>query len=73
MRYVDDGRIEIDNNAIEREIRPVALGRKNYLFAGSDDGGNRAALMYSLINTAKLKDPHPEGVGLVDPRGVCDT
>ena len=60
MRYVDDGRIEIDNNAIEREIRPVALGRKNYLFAGSDDGGNRAALMYSLINTAKLNGLDPE-------------
>ncbi|OED36538.1 transposase [Chromatiales bacterium (ex Bugula neritina AB1)] len=60
VRYVDDGRIEIDNNAIEREIRPVALGRKNYLFAGSDDGGNRAALMYSLINTAKLNGLDPE-------------
>ena len=59
VRYVDDGRIEIDNNAIEREIRPVALGRKNYLFAGSDDGGNRAALMYSLINTAKLNGLDP--------------
>ena len=60
MRYVDDGRIEIDNNAIERQIRPIALGRKNYLFAGSDAGGDRAAMMYSLINTAKLNGLDPE-------------
>ena len=60
VRYVDDGRIEIDNNAIEREIRPIALGRKNYLFAGSDAGGERAAMMYGLINTAKLNGLDPE-------------
>ena len=60
VRYVDDGRIEIDNNAIERQIRPVALGRKNYLFAGSDAGGDRAAMMYGLINTAKLNGLNPE-------------
>jgi len=60
VRYVDDGRIEIDNNAIEQEIRPIALGRKNYLFAGSDAGGERAAMMYSLINTAKLNGLDPE-------------
>ena len=60
VRYVDDGRIEIDNNAIEREIRPIALGRKNYLFAGSDAGGERAAMMYGLINTAKLNALDPE-------------
>ena len=60
VRYVDDGRIEIDNNAIERQIRPIALGRKNYLFAGSDAGGDRAAMMYSLINTAKLNGLDPE-------------
>ena len=60
MRYVDDGRIEIDNNAIERQIRPIALGRKNCLFAGSDAGGDRAAMMYSLINTAKLNGLDPE-------------
>ncbi len=48
LRYVDDGRIEIDNNAAERALRVVALGRKNYLFAGSDAGGERAAAMYSL-------------------------
>ena len=60
LRYVDDGTVEIDNNPIEREIRPIALGRKNYLFAGSDAGGERAAMMYSLINTAKLNGVEPE-------------
>ena len=60
VQYVNDGRIEIDNNAIERQIRPIAIGRKNYLFAGSDAGGDRAAMMYSLINTAKLNGLDPE-------------
>ncbi|MFO7476767.1 MAG: IS66 family transposase [Methyloceanibacter sp.] len=60
VRYVDDGELEIDNNAAERALRPVALGRKNYLFAGSDAGGERAAAMYSLIGTAKLNDVDPE-------------
>src|SRR5579863_2092190 len=55
-RYRDDGRLEIDNNAAERSLRAVALGRKNWLFAGSDDGGERAAAIYSLIGTAKLND-----------------
>jgi transposase len=55
-RYLDDGRVEIDNNAAERSLRAVALGRKNWLFAGSDDGGERAAAIYSLIGTAKLND-----------------
>ena len=59
-RYVADGRIEIDNNAAERALRAVALGRKNYLFCGSDAGGERAAAMYSLIGTAKLNDLDPE-------------
>lgn len=58
--YVDNGIIEIDNNAIERQIRPIALGRKNYLFTGSDAGGERAALMYGLLNTAKLNGLEPE-------------
>ena len=60
LRYVDDGRIEIDNNAAERALRVVALGRKNYLFAGSDAGGERAAAIYSLIGTAKLNEIDPE-------------
>ena len=53
-RYIKDGHIEIDNNAAERSLRGVALGRKNYLFAGSDVGGERAAAIYSLIGSAKL-------------------
>lgn len=61
MRYCDDGRLEIDNNAAERSLRAVALGRKNYLFAGSDRGGKSAAAMYSLIGTAKLNGIDPEG------------
>jgi len=59
-RYIGDGRIEIDNNAAERALRAVAIGRKNYLFAGSDRGGERAAAIYSLIGSAKLNDLDPE-------------
>jgi transposase len=59
-RYANDGRIEMDNNAAEREIRAVALGRKNWLFAGSDAGGDRAAAMYSLIGSAKLNGLDPQ-------------
>ena len=53
-RYVEDGQLEIDNNAAERALRVVALGRKNFLFAGSDAGGDRAAAIYSLLGSAKL-------------------
>jgi transposase len=60
LRYCDDGRLEIDNNAAERALRAVAIGRKNYLFAGSDRGGERAAAIYSLIGTAKLNGLDPE-------------
>ena len=60
LRYSDDGHIEIDNNAAERALRAVALGRKNYLFAGSDSGGERAASIYSLIGSAKLNGLDPE-------------
>lgn len=59
-RYRDHGGIEIDNNAAERALRVVALGRKNYLFCGSDAGGERAAGIYSLIGTAKLHGLDPE-------------
>ena len=58
-RYRDDGRIEIDNNTAERAIRPLVLGRRNYLFAGSDAGGERAANIYTLIATARLNDIDP--------------
>ena len=60
LRYCGDGEVEIDNNAAERALRAVALGRKNYLFAGSDTGGERAAAIYSLIGTAKLNGIDPE-------------
>ena len=59
-RYLEDGRIEIDNNAAERALRAVAVGRKNYLFLGSDAGGERAATMYSLLGTVKLNGINPE-------------
>ena len=52
-RYACDGRLEIDNNRIERAIRPIAIGRKNYLFAGSDEGATRAATIYSLVVSCK--------------------
>jgi transposase len=60
VRYCDDGNIEIDNNAAERSLRAAVLGRKNYLFAGSDAGGERAAAIYSLIGSAKLNGIDPE-------------
>lgn len=60
IRYAADGRVEIDNNAAERALRAVALGRKNFLFAGSDAGGDRAAAIYSLVGSAKLNDLDPE-------------
>jgi transposase len=59
-RYTTDGRLEMTNNAVERAIRPLAMTRKNYLFAGSDSGGARAAAMYTLIETAKLNGLDPE-------------
>lgn len=61
VRYCDDGAIEIDNSAAERALRGVALGCKNYLFVGADSGGERAAAIYSLVETAKLNGMDPEG------------
>ncbi len=58
-RYVDDGCYEIDNNPVENTIRPVALGRKNYLFAGSHQGAKQAAMMYSFLGTCKLNGVEP--------------
>jgi transposase len=60
LRYIEDGHIEMDNNAAERSLRGVALGRKNYLFAGSDRGGERGAAIYSLTGSAKLNGLDPE-------------
>jgi transposase len=59
-RYLDDGRLEISNNAAENKIRPAALGRKNWLFCGSDAGGMRAAAFYTLIGTARMNGIEPE-------------
>jgi len=58
-RFLDNGEVEIDNNAAERALRSVAIGRKNWLFAGSDNGGNTAAIIYTLIETAKLNNINP--------------
>jgi transposase len=58
-RFLDDGRLELDTNTVERAIRPVTLGRKNHLFAGSDGGADRWATVCSLITTAKLNDVEP--------------
>jgi len=60
-RYLEDGRLDIDNNAVERELRPIAVGRKNYLFLGSDQGGRSAAIIYSLIRTCKRHGIEPFG------------
>jgi transposase len=59
-RFLTDARLEIDNNIAENAMRGIALGRKNYLFAGSDTGGDRAAAMYTIMQTAKLNDVNPE-------------
>ena len=59
LRFLNDGKIEIDNNAAERAMRPIAVGRKNWMFAGSDNGGHTAAGIYSLIETAKMNNINP--------------
>ena len=59
MRFLDNGKIEIDNNAAGRAMRSIAVGRKNWMFAGSDNGGHTAAAMYSLIETAKMNGINP--------------
>jgi transposase len=61
LQFLDDGRICLTNNAAERALRGIALGRKSWLFAGSDRGGDRAAVMYTLIVTAKLNEVDPQG------------
>jgi transposase len=72
LRYCADGGVEIDNNAAERSLRAVALGRKNYLFAGSDAGGERAAAMYSLLGSAKLSGIDPEAYLATVLRRIAD-
>ena len=68
MRFCDDGRLEIDNNSAERALRAVALGRKNYLFAGSDAGGERAAAMYSLGKLANSGSNNFASCAVPSPR-----
>ena len=58
-RFADDGELEIDNNDVERALRHVAVGRKNWLFAGSEAGGHRAAICYSIVMTCKLNGVDP--------------
>jgi transposase len=70
--FVDDGRVEMDNNAAERALRTVAVGRKNYLFAGSDTGGERAAAIYSLLGSAKLNGIDPEAYMTAVLRRIAD-
>jgi hypothetical protein len=70
--FCDDGRVEMDNNAAERALRAVALGRKNYLFAGADSGGERAASIYSLIGSAKLNGIDPEAYLTAVLRRIAD-
>src|SRR5579872_7093377 len=79
-RYVEDGDLAIDNNAAERALRAVAVGRKNWLFAGNDEGGERAAILYSLIASCKQNGVEPfhyirdvlERVSTHPARGVDD-
>jgi transposase len=59
-RFLDDGRICLSNNAAERAVRCVAVGRRNWTFAGSDSGGHRAAAVYSLVATCKLNNVDPQ-------------
>ena len=59
-RFVTDGRLEADNNIAENAMRVIALGRRNYLFAGSDSGGERAASIYTLVASARLNGLNPE-------------
>jgi transposase len=60
LRFTGDGRLEMSNNAAERAIRPLSVGRKNYLFAGSNSGGRRAATVYTIIETAQMNGLDPE-------------
>ena len=76
--YLKDGSVNIDNNAAERQIRPFAIGRKNWLFMGSPKGADAGAVLYSLIETAKLNDVNPEGYlkflleNYIDPEGTSE-
>jgi hypothetical protein len=89
QRFIEDGRLAIDNNRAENQLRVVAVGRKNWLFAGSFEGARRAALLYSLVQSCKLVDvspfdylkdvllriaTHPQRlIGQLTPKGWADT
>ena len=60
MQFLDDGHVEIDNNIVERTIRSIAVGRRNWLFARSRAGGERAAAIYSITETCKTNDVNPQ-------------
>ena len=60
LTYIDHGQVEIDNNGSERDVRPVAIGRKNYLFVGSPEAGDRSAILYSLLISARHHGVDPE-------------
>jgi transposase len=60
QRFLTDGRIPLDNNACERAIRPIAIGRRNWLFAGSERGGKAAAVIYTLIESCKIANVNPQ-------------
>ena len=66
--YLDNGFLEIDNNTAERAVKPVALGRKNWTFAGSEGGGKAMAIAYTLIETAKLNQVDPQAWAHLGPR-----
>ena len=72
-RFLDDGRIRLANIAAERALRGLALGRKSWLFAGSERGAERAAVMYTLIQTAKLNDIDPQAWLADILAGIADT
>ena len=73
IRFLDDGRLCLSNNAAERALRGIAVGRHNWTFAGSDEGGQRAAAIYTLIETAKLNDVDPRGLARPRPWHTCRT
>jgi transposase len=72
-RYTEDGRLPIDNGRSERALRQIALGRKNWLFAGSDEGGHRAAALYTILETCKRNriDPYPYLRDLLEQIPTC--
>jgi transposase len=71
-RFLDDGRVCLSNNAAERALRGIAIGRHNWTFAGSDRGGERAAAIYTLIETCKLCDVDPRALARESPQPAAE-